>query len=201
MSLQSRRGVLDWIEWFGNRLPDPSILCIGGTLLIMGLSHLGSVAGWSVAEVRLRAVTETVTLDSGETVTRPVVDPATKRPKSEIVHLDKVVIPRSLLTSDGLYWCISGLIRNFINFPPLGIVITAMLGVGVAERSGLFDALLKLMARIVPRRLVTPTVIFLGMASHMASDAGYLVLPPWPRHSTWRQAGHPCWESRTRSRE
>jgi len=178
MAANTRRGFLDVIEWLGNRLPDPSILFIGGTLLIMVLSHIGTVGGWSVAKVQLRAVTETVVDEAGNTLIRPIIDATTNRPKSEIVQLDETVRPRSLLTSDGIYWCIAGLIRNFINFPPLGIVITAMLGVGVAERSGLFDALLKLVARIVPPRLVTPTVIFLGMASHMASDAGYLVLPP-----------------------
>jgi len=70
------------------------------------------------------------------------------------------------------------MVDNFINFPPLGIVLVAMLGIGVAERSGLIGALLKMFMLITPRKLLTPAMVFIGVMSSLATDAGYVVLPP-----------------------
>jgi len=85
---------------------------------------------------------------------------------------------RSLLSSDGLWWFISHLIENFILFPPLAIVLVGMLGIGMAERTGLLPALLKYVMGITPRIWLTPVTLFLGVMSSMGLDAGYVVLPP-----------------------
>lgn len=84
----------------------------------------------------------------------------------------------NLLSRDGLQWILSSVVRNFVGFAPLGTVLVAMIGIGVAERVGLFAALLKALVTVVPRPLVTPTIIFAGVMSNMASDAGYVILPP-----------------------
>jgi aminobenzoyl-glutamate transport protein len=73
---------------------------------------------------------------------------------------------------------IANMVRNFINFPPLGVVLVSMFGIGVAERVGLFGAFLKWMATLVPNQFLTPMVVFLGIMSNTASDAGYIILPP-----------------------
>ena len=70
------------------------------------------------------------------------------------------------------------MVRNFIEFPPLGVVIVCMLGVGVAERTGLIAAALKALMLVVPRRLLTPMVVFIGVNASLAADAGFIVLPP-----------------------
>jgi len=88
------------------------------------------------------------------------------------------VTVRSLLDADGLRWVFTNVLRNFTGFPPLAIVLVAMLGIGVAERTGLFPALLKLLVAAIPGRLLVPAVIFIGICSNAASDAGYVVLPP-----------------------
>jgi aminobenzoyl-glutamate transport protein len=83
----------------------------------------------------------------------------------------------NLLDAAGLRWIITGAIANFLEFPPLAIVLVAMLGIGVAERTGLFPALLKLLVLVTPARLLTPAVVFIGVNSSAAADAGYVVLP------------------------
>ncbi|MFP6677202.1 MAG: AbgT family transporter [Pirellulaceae bacterium] len=85
---------------------------------------------------------------------------------------------KSLYSSEGMEWIWDNMVVNFTGFAPLGVVLVAMLGIGVAEHSGLIGALLKGMVLITPRRLMTPAVIFIGVMSSMALDAGYVVLPP-----------------------
>jgi aminobenzoyl-glutamate transport protein len=70
------------------------------------------------------------------------------------------------------------MVKNFTDFPPLGVVLVAMLGIGLAEKSGFIGALLKATLLAVPPALFTPTVIFVGVMSSMGLDAGYVVLPP-----------------------
>ncbi|MFM1867219.1 MAG: hypothetical protein RL591_627 [Planctomycetota bacterium] len=90
----------------------------------------------------------------------------------------KELVVTNLLTSDGIRWMFTSALRNFLDFPPLAIVLVAMLGIGVAERTGLFPALIKLLVRLTPSKLLTPALVFIGICSNVASDAGYVVLPP-----------------------
>ena len=84
----------------------------------------------------------------------------------------------SLLTKDGLAYIFSHAVSNFTSYAPLGMVLVAMLGVGVAEQSGLINALLKQTVNATPKSFITPVVVFLGVMSNIASDAGYVVLIP-----------------------
>lgn len=84
----------------------------------------------------------------------------------------------SLLSIAGIWWLLSHMVENFIKFPPLGIVLTGMLGIGMAERSGFLPALLQRAILLTPQSLLTPATIFLGIMSSLALDAGYVVLPP-----------------------
>lgn len=68
--------------------------------------------------------------------------------------------------------------QTFAAFPPLGMVLVIMLGIGVAERSGLIAAALKGFVRSVPASLISAAVVFAGMMSSLAVDAGYVVLIP-----------------------
>lgn len=170
-------GLLAWIEWLGNKLPDPVFLFIGATALVMVLSAVGEGLGWSVQPHRPSVVLETYTDAAGVEARRPVLD-ASGRPKVELVAEGRPISPSSLLSRDGVYWLVANLIRNFINFAPLGVVLVGMLGIGVAEKVGLFGAAMKWLALLVPSKLLTPTVVFLGIMSNMASDAGYIILPP-----------------------
>src|SRR5262245_54651721 len=76
------------------------------------------------------------------------------------------------LSREGFQWVLTSVVKNFTGFAPLGVVLVTMIGVGIAERTGLFAALLKLLVMSVPRQAVTPTIIFAGLMSHSAADAG-----------------------------
>ena len=84
----------------------------------------------------------------------------------------------SLLAVSGIWWLLSHMVENFVKFPPLGIVLVGMLGIGMAERGGLLPALLRYLMTLTPQALLTPVTVFLGIMSSMTLDAGYVVLPP-----------------------
>lgn len=84
----------------------------------------------------------------------------------------------SLLTPDGIRLMITKAVNNFVTFPPLGTVLVAMLGVGVAESGGLLSAVLRQGVLLAPVTILSPMIILLGVISNVASDAGYVVLTP-----------------------
>ena len=90
----------------------------------------------------------------------------------------ELIVVRNLLSSEGVRWLFESVEKNFVRFPPLGLVLTAMVGIGVAEGSGLLTALIRFLVLRAPRRLITMAVIFAGVFSHVASEAGYVVLVP-----------------------
>lgn len=90
----------------------------------------------------------------------------------------EVVRAESLLTIAGLHRILTSLVTNFTGFAPLGTVLVAMLGIAVAEGSGLISAVLRAVVLSAPRRLLTFVVVFAGVMSHMASDVGYVLVIP-----------------------
>lgn len=142
--------VLGGIEHAGNALPHPVALFGLLSLAIVALSALCAALGVSA---------------TGELVIGGVLQEST-------VHVV------SLLTREGLAYMFTNAVANFTSYAPLGTVLVAMLGVGVAEQSGLIDTLLKRVVKATPRNLLTPTIVFLGVMSNVASDAGYVILIP-----------------------
>lgn len=84
----------------------------------------------------------------------------------------------NLLTADGIRWMWTNVEKNFVDFPPLGLVLVVMVGIGVAEGSGLFTVLVRQLVLGAPRQLVTAAIIVAGIFSHLASEAGYVILIP-----------------------
>lgn len=91
---------------------------------------------------------------------------------------EKTVSAMSLLSAEGIRYIFSSAVTNFTGFAPLGTVLVAMLGVGLAESSGLIRASLRLLVLKTPPTLITISVVFAGIMSNIASDAGYVVLVP-----------------------
>jgi para-aminobenzoyl-glutamate transporter family len=85
---------------------------------------------------------------------------------------------QNLLTGPKLAAFLANMTNVFINFPPLGVVLLAMLGVGVAEHSGFINAGLKFLLGITPRMLLTPILVLVAIVSHTAADAGYVLVIP-----------------------
>jgi aminobenzoyl-glutamate transport protein len=84
----------------------------------------------------------------------------------------------NLLNKEGIRRVFTEAVSNFTGFAPLGTVLVAMLGVGVAEKSGLIGTMLRKLVLGAPDKLITAVVVFAGVMSSMASDAGYIVLVP-----------------------
>lgn len=84
----------------------------------------------------------------------------------------------NLLTGTALANFLSNMVTTFTSFAPLGVVLVAMLGVGVAEHSGYINSGLKLLLTVTPKALLTPMIIFVGILSHSAVDAGYVLVIP-----------------------
>src|SRR6056297_520952 len=84
----------------------------------------------------------------------------------------------NLLTGPALAEFLSGMVSTFMGFAPLGIVLVAMLGVGVAEHSGFINAGLKYLLSLTPAELLTPMLILVAIVSHTATDAGYVLVIP-----------------------
>ncbi len=84
----------------------------------------------------------------------------------------------NLLSVEGLHKILGGLVTNFTGFAPLGVVLVAILGISVAEASGLISALMRLLVLSAPKKLLTVVIVFAGVLSHMASDVGYVLLIP-----------------------
>ncbi|MCC7390602.1 MAG: AbgT family transporter [Phycisphaerales bacterium] len=186
-----RRGPLDLVEWVGNKLPDPALLFVIGAAVVMLLSAIGASAGWAVQPMKLEVITEPVLDSAGQ----PLIDAETGQPQTRPLHdadghqQTRLVedlsrnggqpfTARSLLSPDGLYYALSSMVDNFVNFPPLGVVLVGMLGIGLAEKSGFVGTALKAAMLVVPKQLLTPTMVFLGIMSSLGTDAGYIVLPP-----------------------
>lgn len=85
---------------------------------------------------------------------------------------------RSLLDAEGIRWIAQSLVSNFAGFVPLGTVLVALLGVGVAEKSGLLSAAIRGLILAAPANLVTVVVVFAGVVSNTASEMGYVVIIP-----------------------
>jgi aminobenzoyl-glutamate transport protein len=90
----------------------------------------------------------------------------------------KWVGAENLISADGLRRIILGLLPNFVNFAPLGPVLVCLLGLAIAESSGMLGACLRLMVHATPRPLLTWAVVWCGAMSHTAGDIGYVLLLP-----------------------
>ena len=82
------------------------------------------------------------------------------------------------LSGKALAGFLKDMVHTFTGFHPLGVVLVALLGVGVAERSGLISAVLRIMLSFTPQILLTPMLILVAIVSHTAADAGYVLVIP-----------------------
>jgi aminobenzoyl-glutamate transport protein len=142
---------LDSVERTGNKLPHPATLFAIFALATVVFSHLAYLLNTSV--------------------TVPNLDP-------DSAADDLVIAAKSLLTREGVRHIFMSTVGSFVGFAPLGIVLVAMLGVGVAEHVGLLTALIKKMILGKSKSMITIMIIFVGLFSNVASEVGYLVVIP-----------------------
>ncbi|MEL7451713.1 MAG: AbgT family transporter [Pseudomonadota bacterium] len=85
---------------------------------------------------------------------------------------------KNLLAPAALTESLSVMVTNFSHFHPVGVVLVAMLGIGVAEHTGFINTAIRALLNITPKSLITPMVILVGIVSHSAVDAGYVLVIP-----------------------
>ncbi|MEW8956521.1 AbgT family transporter [Clostridium sp.] len=143
---------LDVLERVGNKLPHPVTIFLILSAIVVIVSHIAAKTGVSV--------------------TYEGVDTKTK----EVKMITTTAI--SLLTPEGIRYMFTSFVTNFTGFAPLGTVLVALLGVGLAEGSGLISALIRKLVLSTPKRAITVVIVFAGVISNIASDVGYIVLIP-----------------------
>jgi aminobenzoyl-glutamate transport protein len=157
--------LLDWVERVGNKVPHPAVLFFMLIGLVVLLSHVFHLLGTSVSYEQINPATH-----KAETVTTTV---------------------QSLLRPDGIRFIVTSVVPNFINFGPVGIIMVAMIGVGLAEQAGLIQAVIRKIVLVAPRQTITAIIVTLGVLSSIASDAGYLVLIPLGAAAFHSMGRHP----------
>lgn len=144
----TNKGLLGMVERVGNKLPHPVVIFI---IFAVGIIFISEIS------VRLGLNAPMINAETGE---------------------PGVVEAISLMNKEGIAYIFNSAVSNFTGFAPLGTVLVAMLGVGVAEWTGLISSALKKLLSNVPTWLLTAMVVFAGIISNIASDAGYVVVVP-----------------------
>jgi aminobenzoyl-glutamate transport protein len=98
---------------------------------------------------------------------------------------------RSLLSPDGIRFMVTSPVANFLGFTGVGVILVAMIGVGLAEESGLIATLVRKLVAAAPRSIFTFMIVFVGVMSSIAADAGYLVLVPLAAAAFHSMGRHP----------
>lgn len=97
---------------------------------------------------------------------------------SAITPEGEEITVKSLLTQEGMTVIIGDVVTNFATFPPLATILTTMLGIVIAQKSGVFDTVLRLTVTRVPARYTTFALAYAGLIAHVAGDAAYVTLIP-----------------------
>jgi len=90
----------------------------------------------------------------------------------------EIIEPVNLLTIEGMHRMLTEMVTNFTGFAPLGVVLVAMLGIGIAESTGFIGTALRLMVLKSPKKILTFVIVLAGILSNTASEVGYVLLIP-----------------------
>jgi len=192
-------GILAWIEWAGNKLPDPAMLFVWALLLVWLFSALLSNVAFTEEDPR----TGTKPVESAAPVAFkadgksgsirrehlallgalnadpfPAAVPWQAASLSVQKEPKKTIRVKNMLAPENLTAFLTGMVKNFTGFHPLGVVLVALLGVGVAEHVGFINSFIKALLNITPGRLLTPMFVAVGIVSHTAGDTGYVLVIP-----------------------
>jgi len=171
--------VLGFIERVGNKVPHPAILfialCVGIIILSQILAWVGVSASYEV--VAPPPVTVEENYVGGSTAPIEVL-PAEQADAEDYEVVTETVEIQSLLDGDGVRFLFTSFVSNFMGFTAMGIILIVMIGVGLSEASGLIGALIRKLVAVSSARSLTYIIVFIGIISSIASDAGYLVLIP-----------------------
>jgi aminobenzoyl-glutamate transport protein len=157
--------ILDAVERAGNKVPHPAVIFVLLSAVVIVFSHIFYMLGASVTYESVDPDTGTI----GQVTTAA----------------------QSLLTAEGIRFMYENVVQNFMDFNAVGVIIVAMLGVGVADSAGLIGALIHKLVLVAPRKAITYILVFVGILSSVAADAGYLVLIPLAASAFQKLGRHP----------
>ncbi|MGB4138112.1 MAG: AbgT family transporter [Microbacterium sp.] len=178
-----QKGFLNWIEKVGNKVPDPTIMFLYLIGFIAVLSAILSWVGVSVTDEVATPVTtgqDVAQLNDQFGTHWQIYDTATGEPADvpEYVVEERTFAVQNLLSVEGLRFFFTSFVNNFAGFGVVATVLIAMAGVGVAEHAGMMGALIRRVVKVAPRRWIAAILLFVGVLSSVATDAGYLILVP-----------------------
>jgi aminobenzoyl-glutamate transport protein len=162
---QAASGFLATVERVGNMVPHPAIIFFILIGIVIALSALFGMMG------------TTVTYDAYDEAVGDIVEQTTS--------------VRSLLSADGIRFMLTTPVANFLAFTGVGVILVAMIGVGVAEESGLIATLVRKLVATAPQSIFTFMIVMVGVLSSIAADAGYLVLVPLAAAAFHSMGRHP----------
>jgi aminobenzoyl-glutamate transport protein len=157
--------VLDTIERVGNAVPHPVVIFLILIGIVLVLSHILYLLGASVSY--------------------QVINPDTDKVEAATTAAN------SLLTGEGIRHIYTRIVPNFLGFSAVGLLVVAMMGVGVAEEAGLVNALIRKLVAVSPGWALTYILAFVGILSSVAADAGYVVLIPLGGAALYSVGRHP----------
>jgi aminobenzoyl-glutamate transport protein len=147
--------LLDGLERVGNKLPDPAAIFLIALVVTFLVSRVLSSVAFTEMDPR--------TIKRNEA--------------GEVVSSEAIVIKNLISPAESTHF-FTRMVKTYTDFAPLGVVLVAMLGVGVMERSGFIHAALKTVLPITPKYLLTPALLLVSIMSHTAADTGYVLVIP-----------------------
>jgi len=170
---------LGFIERAGNKVPHPAILFLA---LCVGIIVLSQILAWANVSATYEVIkpppVPVEQLDVAGSTQPAEVLPAHPATADEYHVVHETAKVQSLLSADGIRFLFTSFVHNFMGFTAMGIILIVMIGVGVAEISGLIASLIRKLVAVSSVGTLTYIIVFLGVISSIASDAGYLVLIP-----------------------
>jgi aminobenzoyl-glutamate transport protein len=187
--------LLDWVERVGNKVPNPTIMFV---YLIGIIAVLSAVLSWAGVKVTDEVVTQVPTDKLSQLAEHlggqwTLYDSVTGEPAAvpDFIVSTETFAVRNLLSVDGARFFFSSFVDNFAGFGVVAVVLVSMAGVGVAEHAGLMGALIRKIVKVAPARWLTFILIFVGVLSSVATDAGYLILVPLAAAAFYSVGRHP----------
>lgn len=171
-------GWLGTIERIGNKVPHPVLMFLYLIIIIIALSAVLNLFGISVTEEIAVPISNGVQIDFYADSTEPLEQFPAEPYQTDYEIVEQTIAIRSLLDTEGLRFIFTSFVANFAGFSVVAVVFVAMMGAGVAEESGLMTALIHRLVEISPRWALSFIIIFVGVLSSVATDAGYLILIP-----------------------
>ena len=137
-----------FIERVGHKIPDPVLIFIALYVLVLLLTGIFGGSTFS-------------TVGANGTATEYTI--------------------KNMFSAENIRWIFSNaLLTNWLGYAGgiLGSILIVIIGIGVAEESGLLSALIRRTGAAISMRFLPYVLVFLGIMSNIATDAGYVILIP-----------------------